>query len=189
MMFLICAHHEENPAQQGAAKIFQKIHRRDTEDAEFGQGNCSKNKVNPVSAIAVPPRVLFKICEKRQSFHCDLPDKIVLPFIGRPPVALPVFVSFVVNLSSLLVHHSAIAHSLATILFARVPICGDDTSTVSPTLRNRSSGRLPSGPRRDLSAAVPAEVPPAITSPGTKVKSCDRYSSTSPKSQIISFVL
>src|SRR4029450_5894444 len=79
--------------------------------------------------------------------------------------------------------------SVATILFASAPIFDDETSTVSPILRNRSSGRLPSGPRRDLSAAVPADVPPAITSPGTKGKSWERYSSPSPNDQIISLVL
>src|SRR6266436_3089761 len=77
----------------------------------------------------------------------------------------------------------------ATMRFPSLPICGDESSTTSPILRKRFGDCALSVFLRDISAAVPAEVPPAITSPGTKVKSRERYSRTSPKDQIISLVL
>src|SRR5690242_19084627 len=77
----------------------------------------------------------------------------------------------------------------ATMRFPSLPICGDVSSTTSPILRKRFGDFALSVCRRDMSAAVHAEVPPAMTSPGTKVKSLERYSSTSPNGQIISFVL
>src|SRR5499426_4670501 len=80
-------------------------------------------------------------------------------------------------------------YQVATMRLPSTPICGDESSTTSPIFRKRFGDCAPSVFLRDMSAAVPAEVPPAMTSPGTKVKSRERYSSTSPKGQIISLVL
>src|SRR6266550_1788188 len=77
----------------------------------------------------------------------------------------------------------------ATILFFSVPpILFDETSTTSPTFRNLSGIRFPSSSLWLESRAVPAHVPDAITSPGFRTTSAERYSTHSPNPLIMSLV-
>ena len=74
-------------------------------------------------------------------------------------------------------------------VFISLPIDGDSISTTSPGAKNSSVPLLPSGFVKVRSAAVPADVPPHMMSPGTKVKSRDNISMISAKEKIISAVV